>query len=156
MRPDRDTLLMQTAILWSERSTCSRAQVGCVIAYQGRILVQGYNGAPSGLKHCDHRCPCFGPDGIYKPPEAHHPNCGMMNPCYRSTHAEANAIAFAARNGANLYGAEIHTTLQPCLNCAMLIVNAGIDRVVYLNEYRDPAGTVLLDEAGVQNVRYVI
>lgn len=124
---------MRTAQLWAERSTCSRLQVGCVIHREGRILVQGYNGAPAGLPHC--------PD-IGKPPHHEPENC-------RAVHAEQNAIAWAARTGVMLEGAELVCTHQPCLNCARLIINAGVGRVVYDAGYRLREGLDLLIEAGI-------
>lgn len=126
MRPNRDTLLLETAAIWAKRGTCSRARVGCVISRDGRILVQGYNGAPRGLPHCEH----VGDE-----------------PCTIATHAEANAIAYAARVGVILSGAEMHSTRVPCTNCAMLIINAGIERVIYLEEHRDMGGLALLRQA---------
>lgn len=125
-RPTRDHALMATARVWARRSTCSRAQVGCVISVDGRILVQGYNGAPAGMPHCTHTADA---------------------PCTIAVHAEANAVAFAAKHGVKLSGAELHSTLAPCTNCAMLIINAGIRRVVYRQPHRDMNGITLLREA---------
>lgn len=128
-RPGRDSLLMDTARLWAQRSTCARLQVGCVISRDGRILVQGYNGSPSGLPHCD---------GDHEPEEC------------RAVHAEQAAIAHAARNGVALDGATIHVTNMPCLSCARSIINAGIKIVVYAESYRLRDGVELLIEAGVK------
>lgn len=127
-RPGRDTLLMDTATLWSRRSTCNRLQVGCVISKDGRILVQGYNGSPAGLPHCDFE---------HEPDEC------------LAVHAEQAAIAYAAKNGVALAGASMHVTNMPCLSCARSIINAGITVVVYAEAYRLRAGVDLLIEAGV-------
>src|SRR6266550_960546 len=106
-RPSRDSLLMDTATLWSRRSTCSRAKVGCVVSRKGRILVQGYNGAPANLIHCSHQCICGYSDPVYQPPEAHLSNCPFPKPCIIAVHAEANAIAYAAKVGVSLEDTEM-------------------------------------------------
>lgn len=152
-RPSRDALLMRTARIWSERSTCSRAQVGCVVSRGGRILVQGYNGAPAGLRHCQHNCECGFSDPIYQPPEAHHKTCPFIIPCSISVHAEANAIAFAAKHGISLDDAELHTTRVPCTACAMLLINAGIAKVTYRETHRDMNGLALLREVLIEVAR---
>lgn len=149
MTSSRDETLMGVAELWARHSTCSRLAVGAVISRDGRSLSSGYNGAPKGLPHCDHRiqvCICH-PHEI--------PECPTHGPCRTAVHAELNAIAFAAKYGMSIDGAELHTTHQPCLNCAMAIINAGIIRVVYLHPYRERAGTDLLTAAGVTALKAV-
>lgn len=128
-RPARHDTLLSTAFLWAERSTCDRRKVGCVISRDGRILVQGYNGAPAGMPHCDY---------------PHEPNECL------AVHAEANAIAFAARWGVMLEGAILTCTDEPCLNCARLIINAGITQVSYARPYRLHDGLALLRDAGIK------
>jgi dCMP deaminase len=130
MRPTRDEMLMQIAEVVSQRSTCSRAAVGVVVARQGRVLITGYNGAPAGMPHCFH----------YE---------GENEPCEVSVHAEANAVAWAARWGISLEGAELFTTVSSCLNCAKLLINAGITRVISKQQYREAAGLELLRSAGI-------
>lgn len=132
-RPTRDKLLMSTARVWAARGTCSRAKVGVVISRDGRILVQGYNGTPKGLPHCSH----VGDE-----------------PCTLAVHAEANAIAYAAKLGVALDGSELHSTRVPCTNCAMLIINAGITRVMYRENHRDMGGLILLRDAFVLVERF--
>lgn len=129
----RDQMLMSIALVASQRATCGRRSVGAVISREGRPLTLGYNGAPSGVAHCNHNL-------AEKPDQA----------CTSAVHAEANAIAFAAKEGVRLGSAELHTTDEPCLACAQLIVNAGIVRVVYGNAYRVPDGHNLLIRAGVE------
>lgn len=131
MRISRDQALMSTAHIWSKRSTCNRKQVGAVISRDGRIISQGYNGAPSGMPHCT--------------PET----CNDKNPCDNTIHAEINAILFAAKHGISTQGSTIHTTLEPCLNCARAIVNAGITEVVYGESYRSHEGLEYLLKAGI-------
>lgn len=131
-RPSRDQILMATAAAFAMRSTCLRGNVGAVIARQGRILSTGYNGAPSGMPHCTPKtCQVFG------------------QPCLISVHAEANCLVFAARLGMSAVGTDMYCTHSPCQNCAMLIINAGIKRLVYIQEYRDSNPLLLLEKAGV-------
>lgn len=130
-RPGIDETLMGMAALWAQRGTCSRAAVGVVVALEGRIITTGYNGAPAGMPHCDH-------DETFVPP------------CTNAVHAEANALAFAARNGTATAGATLYTTLTPCVPCAQLIINAGIVRVVAHTPYRIMDGWNLLYDAGIE------
>lgn len=128
-RISRDHMLMSAAKVFSERSTCNRLHVGAVIAREGRILSSGYNGPPKGFPHCNHS-----------------PDDGE---CFRATHAEANAIVFAARYGVAIEDTSLYTTHSPCIRCAHLIINSGITQVFYNVEYRDPTGVQFLAEAGV-------
>jgi dCMP deaminase len=116
MRPDRKTIMMKHALIASERSTCNRAHVGCVIEKEGRILSTGYNGSPPGEPHC------------------FDVGCLMENGhCIRTIHAEANAICFAARHGISLRGSTLYVTGWAggsCHRCKMLIKAAGITEIV--------------------------
>lgn len=157
-RPGRDHVLMASAGLWALRSTCSRAQVGVVVAKRdARILISGYNGAPAGMPHCSHECTC---KTAYVPPEDwawptdHRPSCKTVQPCMDSVHGEANAIAYAARHGVELNDSQLFTTVSPCLSCSMLIINTGIYRVVYDRRHRETRGLDLLASAGVEVVAY--
>jgi len=154
-RRSREAVLMDTAHVFASRSTCSRAQVGAVIAVSGRIIATGYNGAPSGLPHCDHTCTCesetwapgerYGDDGL-----DHHPSCPADKlGCTTATHAEANAVAFAARFGVATNHADLYVTMAPCVACARIVVNAGLSTVYYDAPYRDMSGVELLRAAGV-------
>lgn len=102
------------------RSTCDRKHVGAVIVRDKLILTTGYNGSIRGIAHCDD--------------EGHLMEDGH---CVRTVHAEANAIVQGARNGVRLDGAEIYVTASPCFGCFKLIANAGIQRIVYGEFYRD-------------------
>lgn len=142
---------MEIAQAWAKRSTCSRAHVGTVIAVGGRVVVHGYNGVPAGLPHCDHTCFCNG-SGVparLVPIDGHLPDCPAGGGCKEAVHAEANAIAWAARVGVPVLTGTLFTTMAPCLPCSQLIVNAGILEVVYLDPYRDDSGLALLRRAGV-------
>jgi dCMP deaminase len=127
---------MEIAGIIAQRSTCLRLNVGALVAREGRILVTGYNGAPAGTPHCT--------------PE----NCGPDTPCIRAVHAEANCIAFAAKFGISLRGAEMFTTDSPCSNCSHLIINSGIIKVTYKREYRDLTPLNWLQTAGVKTLLY--
>lgn len=134
-RPDRVTWLMSLALMISKRSTCSRRQVGALAEKDGRVLATGYNGAPSGFPHCIDRKGC---------------RLDENGGCLDAVHAEANLIAFAAKHGISLEGATVYTTCAPCLDCAKLLINAGIEKVIYIEEYRDTRGKDLLIQAGVK------
>lgn len=153
-RLSRDAALMGIADIFAQRSSCSRLQVGAIFSLEGRILSTGYNGTPAGMLHCNHTCICPPPRPSLSPEDQeddpHLSNCPADLPCTRAVHAEANGISFAARKGVSLEGSELHVSVSPCLACAMLIVNAGVVRVTYGDEYRNLAGLQLLDGAGVQ------
>ena len=139
-RPSRHEVCMQIAMVVANRGTCGRAQVGAVLARDGRILATGYNGPPSGFPHCTD------PDGCT--------NADRANPggCNRAVHAEANTIAFAARHGIATEGATLYCSHLPCLKCAELIVNAGIATVYYATDYRIREGEALLRQAGIDMI----
>lgn len=123
---------MSIAGIVSQRSTCGRKAVGAVLALEGRPLSVGYAGPPSGAPHCNSLvCP------------------DLSVPCVRTIHAEMNAIAFAARKGIAIEGAELYVTLSPCLACAKVIVNSGIKRVYYRELYRLPEGPYFLQYSGI-------
>ena len=122
---------MDIAKVMSSRSTCLRLKVGSVIAKEGRIISTGYNGAPSGVPHCDHT------------------NCGPDRACTRTVHAEAGAISFAARFGVPLEGSSLYVTNSPCLDCSKLIINAGIKEVFFHIPYRITDGLQLLQSVGI-------
>lgn len=155
-RPDRDAVLVATAELWATRSTCSRLHVGCLIHRGGRILVQGYNGAPAGMPHCDHECTCGNMSLDELKREVHDFGCAALPDGCLATHAEQNAIAWAARVGVALEGSFMVCTHQPCLSCARSIINAGIKDVTFVEEYRLKDGLDLLNFApGIQVWRWV-
>lgn len=129
-RIDRIELFMEAAALFAKRSTCLRGNVGCVIVQDRRIVASGYNGAPPGMEHCT-KVGCGDEAG----------GAG----CQRSIHAEANALAFAARHGVPVEGATLYCTHGPCLRCAQLMASAGIHRVYYRKPYRTTEGLQLLD-----------
>lgn len=136
---------MNIAELVGSRATCDRGRSGCVIVKDKRILATGYVGSPIGLPHCDevghemHKV--INEDGT----ESEH--------CIRTVHAEANAIAQAARVGVSVDGATLYNHMVPCYNCAYLIINAGIKKVVTLKDYHVSKKTKeVFKESGVKLV----
>jgi len=128
---------MDIAFQVARRSTCPRASVGAVIVRDKRILTTGYNGSPRGLPHCT---------------EA---GCLIINGhCVRALHAEQNAIIQGALHGVDVSHSVLYVTHQPCLSCAKMIINAGIKKIYYQNNYADPMSRELLAEAGVEVVQF--
>jgi len=146
-RPDLDSYFMEIAKVVSTRSTCLRQKVGAVIVKNKRILATGYNGAPSGLPHCE-EVGCLR-EKLNVPSGERHELC-------RAVHAEQNAIIQAAVHGVSIAGGTLYTTHQPCIMCAKMIINAGIKRVVYGKKYADERGLEFLREAGIEVVYHPI
>jgi len=136
-RPSWDEYFMGIAFEVAKRSTCDRAHVGAIIVKDKRILTTGYNGAPRGLPHCD---------------EVGH--LMVEGHCMRTLHAEQNAIIQAALHGVEVRGGTMYVTHQPCLSCAKMIINAGIERVVYAGDYPDENSQAFLAQAGVALQRF--
>ena len=112
----------------AERSTCTRAKVGAVIVRDKNILATGYNGAPAGMPHCtDVGCLVY---------QSRTPSGELEENCFRTIHAEINAIAQAAKNGAAIRDADIYVTHTPCIHCFKVLVNTGIRRIFYDREYK--------------------
>lgn len=131
-RPSWDVYFAEDALHVATRSTCPRARVGCVLVRDNHRLVSGYNGASRSLQHCtDVGCLMHG------------------NHCVRACHAEQNALATAAKLGISIDGATCYCTHRPCTTCANMLINAGIVRVVYLNEYTPADGGEFFRAAGV-------
>jgi len=153
-RPSEHEVCMDYARNAARRGTCSRLQVGAVITVSGRLISSGYNGVPSKIEHCDHTCACrfkgqgFDEETLH--PRYHEEGC-PAGPCRASVHAEANAIAFAARYGVSTQDSTMYVTHAPCLDCAKLIINAGITHVIWADPYRQIDGIALLGEAGLWN-----
>jgi dCMP deaminase len=134
-RIGRNELWVELAKLYARRSTCPRANVGCVLVRDRRALAAGYNGAPPGLPHCTeegYSC-VLNEDG-----------------CKRAIHAEANAVAWAARTGIEVVGSTLFTTHEPCLPCSQLLISAGIVAVYWQHDYERNSGQTILRDAGVE------
>ena len=142
-RPSWDEYFLSIVKLVAKRSTCLRRQVGAIIVKDKRILATGYNGAPSGLEHCE-KLGCLR-EKLKVPSGQRHELC-------RALHAEMNAILQAAQYGISVKDSMIYCTTQPCIICAKMIVNAGIKRVIVLSNYPDKFAEQILKEARVKIV----
>jgi len=127
-RPSWHQYFMTITRQVAERSTCTRAKVGAVIVRDKNILATGYNGAPAGLPHCsDEGCLIY---------TSKTPSGETEENCFRTIHAEINAIAQAAKNGAAIRDADIYITHTPCIHCLKVLINTGITRVFYERPYK--------------------
>ncbi|MFI3128715.1 MAG: cytidine/deoxycytidylate deaminase family protein [Bacillota bacterium] len=138
-----DKRFMEMAWLVSSWSSCYREgrQIGAVIVKNNRILTTGYNGAPQNIKSCVEKGECMRDTlGIAS---------GTKHELCYAVHAEQNAIVQAAKLGLAIDGATLYCTHQPCVICAKLIINSGISRIVYQNQYPDDFSIELLKESGV-------
>jgi dCMP deaminase len=119
---------MKIAQIVSERSTCNRAKIGAVIVKDRNIIATGYNGAPAGLPHClEVGCLIYvnrNPDGEEE------------ENCFRTIHAEINAIAQAAKHGISIADSDIYITASPCIHCLKVLINVGIKNIYYLKPYK--------------------
>ena len=118
------------AAVWAKNSYCKRRQVGALLVKDRMIISDGYNGTPSGFENI-----CEDENGVTKP---------------YVLHAEANAITKVAKSGNNSKGATLYVTASPCMECAKLIIQSGISRVVYRDEYHLTDGVDLLRKAGIE------
>ena len=125
-----DKKYIRMARIWAENSYCTRRKVGALIVKDKMIISDGYNGTPSGFENV-----CETEDGVTKS---------------YVLHAEANAITKIAKSGNSSLGATLYVTASPCIECAKLIIQSGIKRVVYSEKYRLEEGIELLNRAGVE------
>ena len=124
-----DRSYLEMAAVWAKNSYCTRRQVGAILVKDRMIISDGYNGTPSGFENV-----CEDENGVTKP---------------YVLHAEANAITKVARSNNSSLGATLYITDSPCMECAKLIIQSGIARVVYAREYRITDGVDLLRRAGI-------
>ena len=125
-----DSRYLEMAAIWAKNSYCKRRQVGALIVKDRMIISDGYNGTPAGFENI-----CEDENGITKP---------------YVLHAEANASSKVAKSGNSSEGSTLYVTASPCLECSKLIIQAGIKRVVYRDEYRLTDGIDLLKRAGIE------
>ena len=125
-----DHSYLEMAEVWAQNSYCKRRKVGALLVKDRTIISDGYNGTPSGFENI-----CEDENGVTKP---------------YVLHAEANAISKIAKSGNSADGATLYVTASPCMECAKLIIQSGIRRVVYRDEYRLTDGIDLLRRAGVE------
>ena len=145
-RKSWDQYFMEMALLVGGRSTCLRRPVGAVVVKEKRVLSTGYNGAPAGLPHC-RETGCLR-EQMKVPSGQKHELC-------RGIHAEQNAVVQAARFGVKIKNSTVYTTTYPCVICIKILINAGINRVVYLGQYRDSLSEqMLVEESKIELVAY--
>jgi len=149
IKPSFDEIFMDLALNLALRSHCTRAQVGCVLTKDTRIISIGYNGPPSGTHNCDEDFKDEG--GCPK---------DSKGSCSLALHAEQNAILYASKNGASMEGSTIYVTLSPCISCARIIYSMKIKKVIFLNSYAaykglpTDEGVEFLRKFGVEVVKY--
>ena len=131
-----DRRYLRMALIWAENSYCRRRKVGALVVKDKMIISDGYNGTPSGFGNV-----CEDDNNVTKP---------------YVLHAEANAITKLARSSNNSDGATLYVTASPCIECSKLIIQAGIRRVVYDEQYRLNDGVELLKRAGIEVVHLPI
>lgn len=152
MRPSRDDTYLEVARAFAKRSTCKRGQVGAVIVKDRRIISTGYNGAPTGAQECI-ESECLTRE-LYHWSELRDDYVQVPTGCQRAVHAEANAIAWAARHGLPVGEATMYCTHGPCLHCAQLMVTAGIVKVIFETPYRLTNGLELLTDLDIEWEQY--
>jgi dCMP deaminase len=135
---------MSIAQLVATRSTCLRRKVGAVLVKNKRILATGYNGAPTGVRHCE-ETGCLREQLEVAPGERHE--------LCRGLHAEQNVIIQAAYYGIVTKGTTLYSTHLPCIICSKMLINAGVETIYYLDGYPDPLADEMLAEANVEVVR---
>lgn len=144
--PKYDELYMGTAIWAAQRSTSTVKKVGAVLVLPSGMLSLGWNGTPAGFDNCCEDHSQTKVDELTG--EIRHPTKPEV------IHAERNAIDKLTRQGVSTYGAVLYVTLAPCFECAKAMVNLGIEKVVYLDEYKSRKGKVLLRKAGIKVEKY--
>lgn len=132
---------MRITYLVSERSTCLRRRVGCVLVKDRRILATGYNGAPAGVPHCLET-------GCLRA-QMNIPS-GQRHEICRGIHAEQNVIVQAAVHGISIKGAEVYCTTHPCVQCSKMLINCGITKIHFCESYPDDLARTMLEDAGIR------
>ena len=145
-RPTWDQYFIDITHLVATRATCLRRQVGALLVKDRNILATGYNGTPSGIRHCEDTG-CLR-ERLNVPSGERHELC-------RGLHAEQNAIIQAARHGINIDGSTLYCTTMPCIICTKMLINAGIKRIVYEEGYGDELAREMVAEAGIEIIRFV-
>jgi dCMP deaminase len=144
-RPSWDEYFIGVTKLISQRSTCLRRAVGCVLVLDNRILSSGYNGSPSGLEHCS-VAGCIR-EKLKIPSGEKHELC-------RGLHGEMNSLIQCALHGISTEGATLYSTTLPCSICTKMLIQAGIKRIVYVEDYNDALSKQFLDESIIEVVKY--
>ena len=144
-RPSWETYFMDITERVATRSTCLRRAVGAVVVKDKRMLTTGYNGAPSGTRHCKET-------GCLR--EKLNIASGERHELCRGIHAEQNAIIQAALHGVSIKDSTLYCTNLPCSICAKMIINAGVKKIIYQTGYADDLSREMLTEARVEIIQY--
>jgi dCMP deaminase len=139
-RPEWDEYFMDIVDLVAKRSTCRRRAVGALLIRERRILATGYNGAPTGIRHCL-EIGCLR-EQLGIPSGERHELC-------RGLHAEQNALIHAALHGVSVKGATLYSTNHPCIICTKMLINGGITMVIFREGYKDKMAEEMFREAGI-------
>lgn len=144
-RPSWDQYFLNIMREIGTRATCDRGRAGAVITKDNRIIATGYAGSPRGLEHCD--------DVGHLMKKSFDENGNIKENCVRTTHAEQNAIVQAALHGVSTSGSTVYISMEPCLACAKMMINAGIKRIVCEKKYHDAElSRQFLKDAGIELV----
>ena len=141
-----DEYFIDMAILAARRSNCVSRQVGAVITVDNQVVATGYNGAPKHLHHCIDAGGCLR--------KLNHIESGTRQEICRAVHAEQNAIISAAVKGVSIKGGTLYVNTYPCSICTRMLINAEIKRIVYDSDYSDPLSKEMLDESGIEIVKF--
>ena len=141
VRPSYDEYFMEMAHVVAKRSTCLRRKVGAILVKDKHILSTGYNGAPKGLKHCS-EVGCLR-EKLDIPSGERHELC-------RGLHAEQNAIIQAAVFGISIKNSILYCTNTPCIVCVKMLINAGVNEIVYSGDYPDDLAKAMLSESNIK------
>ena len=145
-RPSWDEYFTEIAKLVATRSNCVIRKVVAVITVDNQIVSTGYNGAPKGLHHCIDAGGCLR--------KLNKIESGTRQEICRAVHAEQNAIISAAIKGVSIKGGTLYVNTYPCSICTRMLINAEIKRIVYDSDYSDPLAKEMLDESGIEVVKY--
>lgn len=140
MRISWDNYFIEMTKLVSQRSGCNKRHVGAVIVKNNRVLATGYNSAPYGVKECCDKGHCL------RSGSRQGENLGTC----MAVHAEMNAILQCAKLGIACNGAKIYITTHPCIHCLKAIINAGIEEIIYIDDYNDPVSKQLAEECNIK------
>ncbi len=146
-RPSWPEYFMSIAQLVATRSTCLRRAVGAVLVKDKRILATGYNGAPTGIRHCEETGCLRERLGV---------KAGERHELCRGLHAEQNVIIQAAYYGVSTKGTTLYGTHKPCIICSKMLINAGVEKIVYLEGYPDALADEMLAEANIEVERLLL
>lgn len=144
-RPGWNQYFMDISAMVATRSTCLRRKVGAVLVLENRILATGYNGSPSGLRHCDEVGCIRQSQGIDSGRDLH---------LCRGSHAEANLITQCAKFGIRASGGTLYINTSPCSSCMKLLINVGIKKIYYRELYNDSLALELAREAGAEMIKF--